>query len=121
MIDLRKGIRRPGPVTVLGAAGVANAAAVYQASNFAQQVGTKSLRLKKILARPAGGVADIIHIGTGAGAGFVDLVPPVNLMAGLDGNWQEFELPEAETNLDITCYGVAVANNIVQVEVEEVG
>lgn len=119
--ELRKGIRSAGPVTTLGAAGVANAAAIYEASNFAQQVGTKTIRLKKILARPAGGVGDTIHIGTGAGATFAALVPALNLVGGLDANWQEFELPEVETTLDITCYGAAIANHIVQIEVEEIG
>ena len=118
---LRKGIRRAGPVTTLGVAGIAAAIAIYQVSNFAQQVGTKTVRLKKIMARPAGGVADTINIGTGAGAGFVALIPAINLVGGMDAEWQEFDLPEVESNADITCYGTAVAAHFVQLEVEEVG
>jgi len=119
---LRKGIRRAGPVTTLGAAGIANAAAIYQVSNFAQQVGTKTVRLKKIMARPAGGVADTINIGTGVGMGvFAALIPAINLVGGMDAEWQEFDLPEVESNADITCYGTAVAAHFVQLEVEEVG
>ena len=119
--ELKKGIRRPGPVTTLGLAGVANAAVIYQVSNFAQQVGTKSVRLLKIMARPAAGVADDIHIGTGVGGAFVDLVPAVRIIGGMDNEWQATELPEAESNVDITAYGVAIAGNFVQLEVEEVG
>ena len=121
MIDLRKGIRRAGPVTTLGVAGVANAAVIFQVSNFAQQIGTKTVRLKKILARPAAGAGDQLFIGTGAGGTFVSLIPAVNLVGGMDNGWQEIELPEAESSADITAYGAAVANNIVQLEVEEVG
>jgi len=119
--DLRRGIRRVGAVTTLGAAGVGNAAAIFQVSNFAQQVGTKSVRLKKIMCRTAGGVGDTIFIGTGAGAGFVSLVAAVTLIGGMDNEWQESQLPEAESNVDVTAYGVAIANHIVQLEVEEVG
>lgn len=118
---LRKGIRRAGAVTTLGAAGIANAAPIYQVSNSPAQIGTKTVRLKKIIARTAGMVADTINIGTGAGAGFAPLLPAINLVAGMDAEWQEFELPEVETNLDITCYGTAVGAHIVQIEVEEVG
>jgi hypothetical protein len=121
MIDLAKGIRRTGPVTTLGAAAVANAAAVYQISNFAGQVGTKSVRLKKVMARTAGLAADILHIGTGAGGTFADLIPAINLLAGSDAEWQEVELPGVEAYADITAYGEAVGAHIVQLEVEEIG
>ena len=121
MINLRKGIPRAGGVVTLGAAGIAAAAPVYQVSNSVAQMGTKSVRLKKVSARPAGGVADVLHIGTGAGGGFVPLIPPLNLVAGMDIAWQEFELPAAEAFADITAYGAAVPNNLVQLEIEEVG
>lgn len=119
--ELRKGIRRTGPVTTLGALGVANAAAIYQVSNSANQIGTKTVKLKKIMARTAGAVGDTIHIGTGAGGTFADLVPAITLVGGFDGEWQEADLPEVESNADITCYGVAVGAHIVQLEVEEIG
>lgn len=121
MIDLAKGIRRTGPVTTLGALGVANAIAIYQVSNFAGQIGTKSVKLKKVMARTAGVAADTLFIGQGAGAGFVALIPAINLVAGSDVEWQEFEIPNVESFADITAYGVAIGAHIVQLEVEEIG
>ena len=121
----REGVRLQGPVTdIAGFLLVANAAAVFQISNFAQQVGTKSLRLKKLFYQNAAAGALWISIGTGAGAGYADLIPPVRSLNNLNGGWLETELPDVESFADVTAWiDVLVAGGamLVQLEVEEIG
>jgi len=122
--DLLKGRRLPGAMVNLAAAGAANATAVYTQSTFAQQLGTKKLRLKKVMWRAnAMGVDTWLHIGTGVAGAFVDLIPPTRIFDNLDDTLTEAELPDVEANATITAYPDAIgAGSIdVGVEVEEIG
>ena len=118
------GYRLQGPVTNLTVAGVAAAAVVFQISNFAQLVGTKSVILKRIKMMNNALGNQVIIFGTGAGAGFAQLVPGLVTLNGLNADWEEEDLPEVEFFADITAYPVALvaAGTIdIQVEVEERG
>ena len=128
LAELIRGVSLPGPITNLGAAAVlvANAQAIYTASNLGAAVGTgtKSLKLRKLFVRNNAAGNQWLHVGTGAGATFVDAIPAVMVINNLDNNWEEVELPSRELFATITAYLealVAGGSMDVQLEVEEVG
>jgi len=105
----------------MNAALVANCFTLFQISNFAQQVGTKTYRLKRILANNYAGADVWLSIGTGLGAVlFAQVLPLIRLVNNFNGAINEDDIPEVEFAADITGF-VTVANCEVQVEVEEVG
>lgn len=119
-----KGVRLQGPVTNLAAAGVANAAVIFQISNFAQLVGTKSVIIKRIkLWSNASGNTTVV-IGTGVGGGFAQGLVPLYIVNGMNLDFVEQDLPEREFFADITAYPVALlagGSIDIQLEVEEIG
>ena len=119
MFDYKKGVRLQGPVTVLAAAGIANTAPIFQQSNYANQIGTKTFRIKRVKGLNAAGVNTLLHIGTGFGGAFLDSIPPLQTMNGLNFDFVEDDLPDVEWSADMTAYPV-VAGVTVQVEVAEV-
>ncbi|MDD4985409.1 MAG: hypothetical protein PHQ43_06420 [Dehalococcoidales bacterium] len=124
LTGIDKGVRLQGPVTNLAVAGVAAAAAIFQISNFAQLVGTKSVVIKRILFWNNAAGNTTVLIGTGAGAGFAQALVPYYIVNGMNLTIEEEELPEVELFADITAYPVALvaAGSIdIQVEVEEIG
>lgn len=124
LIDAQKGIILEGPVTNIAAAAAANAAAIFQISNFAQQIGTKSLRLHKLLVRNNAGGNLWLAVGIGVGAAFVAAIPELYCLNNIDNIWQEVELPAVELFADITAYPatlVAGGSVDVQVTVREIG
>jgi predicted membrane protein len=124
MTGYDKGVRLQGPVTNLAVAGIAAAAVIFQMSNFAQLVGTKSVRIKRILMWSNASGNTTVIIGTGAGAGFAQALVPYYIISGFNLTVEEEELPETELFLDITAYPVAllVGGSIdIQLEVEEIG
>ncbi len=117
---ITNGVPLTGPVTALAAAGAANAAAIWQLADNANLIGTKSFKVIKIwgLNATAPGGNTLLHIGTGVGAGFVDVIPPIETINGLNF---EYILPQpVEVWVDLTAYPV-VATVTVQVEVLEIG
>ncbi len=122
--QMERGVLVSGGVVNIAAAAAANAAAIFQVSNFAQQIGTKSFKPRKLLVRNNAGGTLWLSLGTGVGVGFADALPPVRVMNNLDSSWQETELPEVEIFADMTAFVdalVAGGSVDVQVEVEEVG
>lgn len=117
--DLSKGIRRVGNRVQLTPAGVGNALSIYQVDNFANQVGTRSFRLVRIWGWNNAGANSDVHIGTGVGAAFVDLIPPIHTLNGLNFDITEYELPEIRVVAqDMTAYASAATVEItVEVEV----
>ncbi len=119
-----QGYRLIGPVTNLAAAAVGNAAVIFQISNFAQLVGTKSVRIKRMkMWNNAAGNTTVL-IGTGAGAGFAVLIPSLFTVNGMTDDYPEGDLPGVEAFADLTAYPVALAAGgsiDIQVEVEEIG
>ena len=119
-----KGVRLQGPVTNLAQFLVANAAIIFQISNFAQLVGTKSVVIKRILMWSNASGNTTVHIGTGAGIGFVPALVPYYIITGFNVIVPEEELPEVEFFGDITAYPaalLALGSIDIQVEVEERG
>lgn len=118
------GYRIQGPVTNLTLAGVANAAVIFQISNFAQLIGTKSVIIKRIKMMNNALGNQVIIIGTGAGAGFAQAIPGLWTANNLNEDFVEDDIPEVEFFADITAYPVALvaAGTLdIQVEVEERG
>ena len=119
-----KGVRLQGPVTNLPDALIANALVIFQISNFAQLVGTKSVIIKRIkMWNNAAGNTTVI-IGTGAGAGFAQFLVPLYILDGMTDDYPEWDIPEIEFFADITAYPtalVALGSIDIQVEVEEIG
>jgi len=118
-MQARKGIRVQGPVIVMAAAGMANAVAIYTQSTYAAQIGTKTLRIKRIKGLNGAGANTDVHIGTGVGAAYAgDIIPPLHTFDGLNFDFVEFDLPEVEVGATISAYPVA-ATVTIQIEAEE--
>lgn len=118
------GYKLQGPVTNLAAAGVANAVVIFQQSTFGQLVGTKSYILKRVKMMNNALGNQVIIIGTGAGAGFAQMLPGLATVNNQNEDFIEDDLPEVEFFADMTAYPVALiaAGTLdIQVEVEERG
>lgn len=106
---LDKGYRVTGNIVRLALASIANPPPIFQVSNFAQQIGTKSFIPRKIRIMNNAAGATTIMLGTGITAGtFVARYPAINTLNNLEGEWQEVELPEVEFFADMTAFPVAV-------------
>ena len=116
----RSGIRRTGAVVIITVAANAGGLVVYQQSNFAAQVGTKTLRIKRIKGINNAGVDTLLHLGTGIAGGIVDVMPPLWTFSTLNFDFPEWDLPEFEVNADLMAWAVDVPVTL-QVEVEELG
>lgn len=118
-LDRTKGIRKIGTRVQLTPAGVANALSIYQVDNLATQVGTRSFKLVRLWGWNNAGANSELHIGNGVGAGFVDLIPPIITLAGLNFDVGEWELPEiVSVAQDLTAYAsVATVEVVAEVEV----
>ena len=118
MTYARKGIRLVGnPVPIIVAAN-AGALVVFQVSNWAQQIGAKTVILKRLKAWNNGAGNTVIHIGTGAAGAVVDAMPPLYTITNPNLDFAEYDFPEVEFSTDIMAWCVAVPVTI-QVEVEE--
>ncbi|MDD4967297.1 hypothetical protein [Halothiobacillus sp.] len=121
LTELRKGIVRQGAVVNLAAAGAAAAAAVYQVSNFNQQLGTKSFKALKLKVRNNAAGDTWVNIGTGAGGAFAATMPAKRILNNMD---EEFDLGGVEHFADMTVFADALAIGTsldLQAIVEEVG
>lgn len=125
MLDLARGTRKAGAVVNLAAAGIANATPIYQQSNWANQIGTKTFRLKRIKIRNNAAGQTFLHVGTGVGAGvFVDRVTPLVTINNMTDDYVEYDFPEYVFAQDCTAYPEALlagGSLDVQVEIEEIG
>lgn len=119
MTRARTGPRLVGnPIPIVVAANV-GALPVLQVSNWAQQIGTKTVILKRIKIWNNGAGNTQVHIGTGAAGAVVDALPPFYSITNLNLDFAEADLPEVEFSTDIMAWCVAVPVTI-QVEVEEI-
>lgn len=111
MISIREktGVRLAAPVINLAAAGVANAVNIFTLPILAGVlVGTKSAIIKKVsMYNNVAGTTQVL-IGTGVAGTFVALLPALDSFNGLNDNYGDDELPEAEAFADITAYPVAL-------------
>lgn len=118
MTYARRGARLVGnPIPIIVAAN-AGALAVFQVSNAALNIGTKTVVLKRLKAWNNGAGNTVIHIGTGVAGAVVDALPPLFIVNLMNLDMVEADLPEMEFSTDIMAWCVAVPVTI-QVEVEE--
>jgi len=128
-LKARKGVRVQGPLVALVANGVAGALLIFQVSNYARQVGVRTFRIERIkglnaVAPPAN---TLVYIGTGGPppAAWVNVMPPIATIAGMNFDFAEGDLPEVEVTADLYAYAVATAAEpdsvFIQLEVEELG
>jgi hypothetical protein len=122
MLDLMVGMRRQGPVTNLAVIGAANAVAVFRVSNYANQLGAKTFKLKRIKIRNNGAGNGVVHFGTGIPLA-VEVIPALYTVNNSTDDYVEGDLPQVELSVDLTAYPdlVGAGSFDVQVEVEEVG
>jgi len=123
LMRARSGVRLQGRVpgggmVTMNLAGAVNAFTLFQLSNFAQMVGTATFILKRVKGINNALADTEIHIGTGTGAGFVDSIPPLLTINGMNFDFVELDLPEVEWSVDMTGY-TDIATVIIQVEIEE--
>ena len=126
MFDLKEGIKSPSAVVNLAVAGVANAAVIYTIPALAGQlVGTKSVKIRKVILHNNLAGNTTVLIGNGVGGAFVALLPALDSINGLTDTYDsESDLPPAESFANITAYPVAlgVGTSIdIQLEVEIIG
>jgi hypothetical protein len=83
----------------------------------------RSAIIRKLRVRNRNAGATVVQIGTGLGGALVEAMPGFTVLAGLETEIPEEQLPEVEFFANITCQatvaGVAPADVQVQVEVEE--
>jgi hypothetical protein len=124
MINLTTGYRVTGnlvPITVTGNAG---ALPIFQVSNSALQIGTKSFKLKKLRALNVAAGTTLIFLGTGIAGAVVATTPPLVTINNLDGEWGEDDLPDVEYFGDLMAYGAVILAGgtiTLQATVEEIG
>ncbi len=121
---LDRGYRVTGAVVNVVAVTGPTAQIIYGVSAFAQQIGTKTFKPRKLMVRNNAGGNLWMSLGTLVGGVFTNRLPPVRVLNNLDNEWQEVELPAAEFALDMRAFCdalVAGGSCDVQVEVEEVG
>lgn len=102
----------------------ATGVAIFQQSNFAQQIGTKSFKVKKLRVRNNAANDCWLSLGTGIAGAFVANMPPFRVINNMDNEWQEISIPQLEYFADLTASvdALAVGSSLdVQVEVEELG
>ena len=118
---MEKGYRVSGPVMNMAAVGAANAVLLYRVSNFAQQIGTKSFKPKKLRIKNNGAGNAVISLGTGIAGLFAAAMPAVYSLNGMDTVIDD--LPSVELFADMTAYPDVVGGGSIdiQVEVEEIG
>lgn len=123
-LQARKGVRLQGPVIPLTTATMVGALPLFQQSTYAAQVGTRTIRIKRIKGLNQAGENTLVHIGTLVAGVVVDVIPPIQTFDGLNFDFVEADLPEVEVNADLLVYADAcgaLTPVYVQVEVEELG
>ncbi len=127
---IETGRRLTSPITNLALAAIANSVVIYQISNWTiaaggQMVGTKSVKIRRVLLRNNAAGNQVVVIGTGLGAvAFAAIIPGLDSMNGLNDPYVEEDLPDVEVFADITAYPialVALGTIDIQIEVEEQG
>jgi len=116
-----RGIRKSSAiVNTVAAPAVGTAVTLYQRTTGGQN--PRTVILRKLMAWNNTGADAILEIGQDGIDGvvaFANIIPPVLVLNGFDGEWHEDELPEVEIGNDLTmeCNQDGVQ---VQVEVEEI-
>lgn len=119
-VTLNKGILRTGAVVQIAGVGAVTG---FQISNFAQMIGTKSYKVRKIMVRNTGAGNVALLVGTGLAGVFVAAMPGFMTVNGLDSEWTEVDIPDVEFAADITlqCPTWVAGTLDCQLTVEEIG
>lgn len=120
ILNVNQGVKRTGSLITLSTAAVAGAQAVYEISNYAGQIGTKTLKLRKISVLDTSAGGTLVHFGTGTTSAVTELIPAVRTVANQNVivTFDEGESPVFTD--DIMAYADAVDVQV-QVDVEEIG
>jgi hypothetical protein len=121
IIDTR-GVTLQGPIVNIAAA--ATGTAVFQRSTFAQQLGTRTMCIKRLLVQNLAAGDQWFALGVGLGGAFVPSIPYLRILNNLDNEWGEDDLPNVEWFADMTASLIAIAVGgavNVQVQIEEKG
>lgn len=105
-----RGIRKVSPLVVAPVAGAA--AVLYQVSP------NRTVIIRKIMTYSNVGNCNLL-IGAGLAGAFAAFMPTLYLINLFDAEWTEDEIPEVETNADITVES-SIVGCLVQIEVEEI-
>jgi hypothetical protein len=124
--SLVEGYRVSGGVVNVVAVTAATAATIFRVSNYADQIGTKSFKLRKLTIRNNGAGNGFVHIGNGTVApapAYVDRIPPVYTLTNQSQTWETPEIPLFESFIDVTAYADAVGAGSfdIMIEGEEIG
>lgn len=120
---VKDGIIVNSGVVNLAVAGMANAALVYTIPILAGQlIGTKSVKIRKVILHNNAAGTTTVLVGTGVGGAFVALLPALDSINNFTDAYDKWHgLPEAESFANITAYPVALAGGTsidIQLEVE---
>ncbi len=116
----KEGVIKAGPVVNMAVAGVGTAAVVFTIPVLAGQlVGTKSVKIKKVILHNNGAGNTTVLIGTGVGGLFAALLPALDSINGLTDVYGESDLPPVESFANITAYPVALgAGTSIDIQLE---
>ncbi len=116
-MSFTKGYRVPGTVVNLTVAANAGALAVFQVSDSALQIGTKSFKLVQIRTMNNGAGNTTLQFGIGAAGVMVATMPLLNTFNGLETVWLENEIPDVEYFEDLMCFATLVGGGTHDVQV----
>jgi hypothetical protein len=109
------GIRKASPAVSIVAAATPTALYTLSPGRIA--------RIRKIMWRNNNGAPAVLDIGTGLGGAWAQILPSIDMPAGINGSMTEDEIPAIEFVANITAQSSAAAaapNDIeLQIEVEE--
>ena len=120
---LLRGVRIQGTVVNLAAAGAANAVTIF-ALSASPLYGARSFRIVRIKVRNNIAGNCWVQIGTGVAGAFVDAIPPLWSLNGLNQDFVEGDLPMVQFLATMTAFPAALPGGgslDIQVEVEEIG
>ena len=112
---VKDGVPLSGNVVNIALAGAANAVVIWTLSAAVARVGVTSVKLKKVVITcNAIGANPVVHIGTGVGGAFVDLVPAMTCIDNFDN---PFDLNDVEAFANVTCFPAVMAAGTIDVKI----
>lgn len=112
---MKRGIRKVSAVITVAAGATPQNLYLISAGGAA----TRTAIVRKIWAYSIVGAA-VLQIGTGLGAAWAALLPPMLVVNGMDNTWEADEIPAVEAAVNITCQSNVLGIQV-QIEVEEIG
>ena len=120
-----QGVRLTSPVATIVAPLIAGVQTLWQQSNWVNQLGAKTAKIKRLKVTNGGLANTWLYIGTGLTAPTFVRAFRLRIIAGMNDDYEEGDLPDVEFAADITVWAdaAAAAPNEVEVraEIEEIG